>query len=93
MENLHKHVINKKIRDEWISFTLWILCIIVNIIIIIRESGFGRESGASIWTILWCVLATRSYYKIKIFGLEYEKYQANSECSENDPDIKSCGLP
>ena len=68
IDNLYK----KALRDEKISLGVWLLFLIINICDIISDDRVvSKSNGVTVFTVLWFVLATRSFYKIKIIKLEY----------------------
>jgi hypothetical protein len=62
------------LRDEKISFAVWLILISINFYLIIspEHNEIKAGDGATMWTVLWFCLATRSYYKIKILQLQYQ---------------------
>ncbi len=62
------------LRNEKISFAVWLLIISIDFYMTIStvNNGIKTNDGATMWTVLWFILATRSYYKIMILQLEYK---------------------
>ena len=69
------------LRDEKISFAVWLIFISINFYLMIspEHNEIKTGDGATMWTVLWFCLATRSYYKIKILQLQYRIIQSTNK--------------
>ena len=74
MNDLNLQKLKKQIRDEKISFVAWILFIMITVYLNIYYQVPNSKYGFDSWVVIWCILATRSFYKIKIIQLKMNFY-------------------